>query len=260
MAICICYRIFSSAGRHVPSLNNLCTIPQLLVERSTVKLAVGISADGRAACSALEEHLATAIKAAIHDASARLAARKLGHEKSPEIFSHGMGNDREHLRFLGGPVSDIHFEDLTLRALPPAYEYFRQLQRLNPHFAFDGIKAAILIAYRDWLSRDECSPSIGDLGTAMRADARLVKCHQCGQQWHLKWLCPENKRTIHKQDDKTGRKGRGRKGNHCSHHGKCGHSTAECRVLNKQSSTDGRGPVSYSLLVLTAAPLRPLQH
>ena len=137
----------------------------------------GFSGDGRVAWLALEEHFAATTKAAIYDASARLAPRKLGNKEPPEIFLQDMENDREHLRILGDPVSDIRFEDLILRALPPAYDYIRQQQRLNPQFSLKDIKAAILVTYRDWLSRDECSPKITGPGTAMRANVTHIKCH-----------------------------------------------------------------------------------
>ena len=66
----------------------------------------------------------------------------------------------------------------------------------------------------------------------MRANATHVKCHQCGQYGHLKRHCQENKNTVLQQDDDTKRKNRGRKSKYCSHHGKCGHTTEQCRVLN----------------------------
>ena len=79
-----------------------------------------------------------------------------------------------------------------------------------------------------------------------RANATHIKCHQCGQYGHLKRHCPENNNTVLKQDDDTKQKNRGRKGKYCSHHGKCGHSTAECRVLNQQNSAGGSGSVPHS--------------
>lgn len=45
--------------------------------------------------------------ATTYDASARLAACKLGNNEPPEIVTQDMENGHEHLRNLGDPISDI---------------------------------------------------------------------------------------------------------------------------------------------------------
>lgn len=139
----------------------------------------GFSGDGRAAWLTLEEHFAAA-KAVILAASTRLATRKLGPKEPPEIFIRDMEDDREHLRILGDPASHIRFKDLILRVLPPAYDYIRQQQQLNPQLGLKDVIPAIPVTYRDGLFRDECSPSVACPGTAMRTDAANVEYHQCG--------------------------------------------------------------------------------
>ena len=142
----------------------------------------------------------------------------------------------------------------------PHMTTFASKQRLNPQFSLKDIKVAILVTYRDWLSRDECSPKITGPGTAMRANATHIKCHQCGQYGHLSDIARRTKTpSLNKTTTPNGRIATERVN--------IVHITANVDIPRQSAvfSTNkiplvvlSRSPTP--LLVLTAAPLGALQE